>query len=217
MELEQLIAAYPRVYHMAERDTWPNIQAHGLRSTTAVLDWLNVDPAVRFQLRSQHRRDKVSVSSAGQTIVLRDQKPMPTKVLADSLINGVTTQEWYETINDKVFFWAQEERLLTLLRARWYRDLEHDVLTLDSRSFATTHQAEIWLCHMNSGACMPWKQKRDMSIFKRIPDYPVTRTGRPVKKVVEVVVDREVLDISNHVIEVRRMRGAEVLRTIYRR
>lgn len=190
---------------------------YALRSTTAVLDWLEVDAETRFQLRSRHRPEKVPVVGGGRTVVLRDQKPMPPKPLADALINGVTTQQWYETINDKVFFWAEESRLLTLLGARWYRNLEHDVLTLDTRSFATAHHNRIWLCHMNSGACVPWKQKRDMSIFKRIPDYPVNGVGRPMKKVVEIVVDHQVLDIYAHVVAVRRMRGAEVLGTIFQR
>lgn len=217
MDLEQLIARYPRVYHMAERDTWPSIREHGLRSSTAVLDWLAVSPQLRFQLRSQHRPNMVPVVGRDRTIVLRDQRPMPPLVLADSLLNGVTPQQWYETINDKVFFWAEEERLMGLLGARMYRDLEHDVLTLDTRSFVTAHQAAIWLCHMNSGCVVPWKQKRDLTIFKRISDYPVTRTGRPTKEVVEIVVDDKVLDVANHVLEVRRMKGAEVLGTLYAR
>jgi hypothetical protein len=140
---------------------------------------------------------------------------MPPGVLADSLLNGVTSQQWYETINDKVFFWAEEERLIGLLGAKLYRDIEHDVLTLDTASFATAHQDAIWLCHMNSGSVVPWKTKRDLTIFKRIPDYPVTATGRPQKEVVEIVVDDKVLDVADHVIEVRRMRGTEVLHTIY--
>jgi len=217
MDLEQLIANYPRVYHMAERDTWPSIRQNGLRSTTSVLDWLGVSADLRLQLRSEHRRDKVPVQGQGRTIVLRDQRPMPPRILAESLLNGVTPRQWYETINDKVFFWAAERRLMGLLGAKLYRELEHDVLTLDTRSFAAAHQAKIWLCHMNSGAVVPWKLRRDMTIFKRIADYPVKRNGSPTKPVVEIVVDGEVLDVADHLVEVRRMKGAEVLGTLYAR
>jgi hypothetical protein len=39
--------------------------------------------------------------------------------------------------------WAEESRLLGLLKARLYRDLEHDVLTINSKSLITAYQSSI--------------------------------------------------------------------------
>lgn len=211
MQVDKLVARYPRLYHMAERHTWPSIRDRGLFSTAAVLDMFEVYGAQRFELESSHRPDKMSVGNGAQQIVLRDQKPMEPSRLATALMNGVTTQQWYETINTKVFFWVQEVRLHGLLNARPYRNLEHDVLVIDSASFVAAHEKEIWLCHMNSGNTFPVPHKRDLSAFQRIAEYPTRSNGEPAKEVVELVVDYRVLDIAEHVVEVRRMKGKQTL------
>ncbi|WP_323154989.1 DUF7002 family protein [Pseudomonas alvandae] len=215
MNLEKLIELYPRIYHMAERGTWESIQQRGLMSTTAVLDHLDVADGERARFESEHRDQKMDVR-AGHTsnIVLRDQKPMPEKRLLQALTNGTTPRQWYELINDKVFFWVAEERLHRLLGARDYRTLEHDVLTLNSAEFIRAYAEKIWLCHMNSGNTWPIPHRRDTEIFRRIADYPVKRSGKPVKNVVELVVDYSVPNITDYVVEVRRMRGSEVLGVI---
>lgn len=211
MDVTTLVARYPRLYHMAERDTWPSIRDRGLFSTSAVLDKFSVNGQRRFQLESEHRPEKVPIGEGQEQIVLRDQKPMETSRLATALLNRVTPQQWYETINTKVFFWVQENRLYGLLNARPYRKLEHDVLTLDTRSLLAAHGGNVWLCHMNSGNTFPIPHPRDLSAFRRIADYPAKKNGAPAKEVVELVVDYQVLDIAEHVIEVRRMKANEVL------
>jgi hypothetical protein len=51
-------------------------------------------------------------------------------------------------------------------------------------------------------------------LFKRIPDYPSKKKGKPVKDIVEVVVDYSVPDIRDFVVKVQRMRGDEVIADI---
>ena len=215
MDLEKLIELYPRIYHMAERGAWDSIRTRGLMSTTAVLDHLAVADGERARYESEHRGQKMDVKSgAPSSIVLRDQKPMPEGRLITALTGGTTPRQWYELINGKVFFWAEEQRLHGLLGARDYRKLEHDVLTLDSSTFIPAYAEAIWLCHMNSGNTWPMPHRRGTEIFCKIVDYPVTRTGNPKKKVVELVVDYAVPNIADYVLEVRRMKGNEVLNVI---
>jgi hypothetical protein len=198
---------------MAEADTWPSIKRRGLMSTSAVLDHFEITGAERKRLESSHRSDKETVGGQ-RAIVLRDQKPMPSGRLADALGNSAALAQWYRLINGKVFMWAREERLHGLLGARAYRELEHDVLTIDTSSLIAVHAQAIWLCPMNSGNTFPMPHRRDPGIFQRITDYPVGIRGLPKKEVVEVVVDYSVPDIANHVVEVRRMRSDSVLRKI---
>jgi len=212
VDLEKVIELYPRVYHMAESGAWDSIRTRGLMSATAVLDHLAVGAGDRAQYESEHRGEKMDVRAGDPShIVLRDQKPMPESRLIRALTDGTTPRQWYELINSKVFFWAEEKRLHSLLGARDYRRLEHDVLTLNSATFIPAYAEAIWLCHMNSGNTWPMPHRRGTDIFRRIPDYPVKRSGKPDKAVVELVVDYAVPDIANFVVEVRRMKGSEVL------
>ncbi|MFQ6591061.1 MULTISPECIES: DUF7002 family protein [Pseudomonas] len=215
MDVDKLIELYPRVYHMAERGAWDSIRTRGLMSATAVLDHLAVEEGERARYESEHRGQKMDVKAGDPSnIVLRDQKPMPEDRLIRALTEGTTPRQWYELINGKVFFWAEEKRLHGLLGARDYRKLEHDVLTLDSSTFIPAYVETIWLCHMNSGNTWPMPHRRSTGIFCKIADYPVKRSGNPVKDVVELVVDYAVPNIADFVVEVRRMQGSEVLGVI---
>ena len=60
MERAELVRLYPRLFHMAEPDAWPQILRHGLRSTSALLDLFEVSEPDRTRLLSEHRRQGVS-------------------------------------------------------------------------------------------------------------------------------------------------------------
>ena len=205
MEISVLVERYPVLYHMAEKDTWPDIRDKGLLSTSAALDRYNLTGTARAALEVSHRPEKVTVGTEADRIVLRDQKPMHPSRLEKALIDGTTPSAWYAFLNSKVFMWAEEKRLFGLLNARGYRNLEHDVLTIDTKALMDAHGDSVWLCHMNSGNTFPMPHARGMETFRRISDFPAD------KVVVEVVVDYSIPDIANYVRKVRRIRGEEVL------
>ena len=210
MKVEKIVELYPRLYHMAERDSWESIKNLGLLSTSAVLDYFSVTGNERTPFESEQRKTKMGVPPGdGSRIILRDQKPMPRNRLMMALKDGTTPEDWYRLINNKVFFWTNEKRLAGLLNARDYRSLEHDVLTIDTEPFIRTFYERIWLCHMNSGNTWPWPHIRGSDTFCRIPDYPIKRSGNPYTEVVELVVDYSVPNISDYVIDVRRIKGDE--------
>ncbi len=215
MDVVALVACYPKLYHMAERDTWPSIKANGLLSTSAALDRFGINGAARRALEREHRPEKVFVGPAGQQIVLRDQKPMPPERIASALTDGTTPQQWYRFLNGRVFMWAEEKRLHGLLNARPYRNLEHDVLTIDAAALMADYASRVWLCRMNSGNTWPMPHARGMGDFMRIANYPMkARVAKPQKAVVEVVVDDAIPDIARYVVDVRRMKGKVVLRQL---
>lgn len=209
--MARFIATYPRLYHMAEVGTWPSIKLHGLLSTTAVLDKVAIQGAARAQYETEHRPTKMAVGQGAAAIVLRDQMPMPPDRIANALVDGTTPSQWYAFLNRKVFMWAEEERLLTLLNARAYRKLEHDVLTIDTASLVAKYKDRISLCRMNSGNTFPMWHARGLEDFKPIEAYPAKKSGAPKLAVVEVVVDYAVPDMADYVIQVRRMKANEVL------
>lgn len=212
MDVNVLIARYPKLYHMAEKGTWPEIKAKGLLSTSAVLDRYGVKGAQRTLFEKEHRSEKVTIGKQGDQVVLRDQKPMEPSRLKQALKDGTTPTQWYKFLNEKVFMWAEEHRLFGLLYARHYRALEHDVLTIDSASLIKAYEKAVWLSPMNSGNTFPMPHRRGMDTFQRIINYPTKiRSQAPAKEVVEVVIDYSVPDIARYVIEVRRIKGKDVL------
>lgn len=213
MDLNLFVERYPKLYHMAEDGTWPSIRELGLMSTTAALDHFKIAGDERVLHEVTHRPEKVAIGPVGSQITLRDQKPMfPDRL--EKALQGVTTTEWYKFLNDKVFMWAQEHRLFGLLGARGYNKLEHDVLTIDTAKFMAKHADRVWLCPMNSGNTFPMPHLRGLGTFQRLVDYPVKANGSPQKEVVEVVTDYSVPDISEFVIDVRKMKGSNVIAPI---
>jgi hypothetical protein len=212
MDIDRLIALHPRLYHMAEAGAWRSIRSLGLMSTSAVLDRFGIVGADRSQFESEQRVDKLRIGSGeANGIVLRDQKPMPPSQLVMALEDDLTPEDWYRTINSKVFFWVSYIRLECLLNARSYRLSEHDVLVIESGPLIRAYAEQIRLSPMNSGNTFPKAAKRGANTFSRIEDYPVTRSGSPRKKIVELVVEHGVSNIADYVLEVRRMKGSKVL------
>jgi len=217
-ELEELITNCPTLYHMAERGSWNSIKRFGLLSTSALLDHYAVAPPRRTEIESQHRPESVEIIGAGlPRAVVRDQIPMSDAGLRRALPDRLSPSDWYELLNAKAFFWLSQDRLHKLTNAKAYRDQEHDVLEIETRSLIYAHRDAIWFCPINSGCTKPMPHPRDESVFSRIPDYPYAhwrqRRG-PRERVVELAVDHAVSDIEQHVRRVVVKRGTEVLNVL---
>jgi hypothetical protein len=222
MDVAELIAHYPRLYHMAEDGSWPDIQAHGLLSTKALLDRFDVAPHKREALYSKHRPESVVITHPERgRAVIRDQKPMDDRGLERALQDGVTPREWYELLNDRVFFWLTEERLTRLLGARAYRNRTHTVLTVDATTLIPAYAGQITLSPINSGCTKPMPQPRGRDTFQRIAEYPfarmVAKRGIRNDPVVELAVNYAVPDVARHVIRVDRRHGATVIESLHER
>jgi hypothetical protein len=214
-ELEELIADCPTLYHMAERGSWASIKERGLLSTSALLDHYAIQEPHRSVIERQHRPVGIELRANGlPTAVVRDQIPMSDSGLRRCLPARLQPSDWYELLNKKVFFWLTEARLHRLTAAKAYRDREHDVLELDTRSLVEAHRNAIWLCPINSGCTKPMPHPRDETVFARIPDYPYEhwRSKRAKgERVVELSVDYSVPDIHRHIRRVISKRGSEVI------
>jgi len=202
-ELEELISDCPTLYHMAQRGSWPAILERGLLSTSALLDLYGVEGAERDQIEFRHRPVSIELVSEGlPTAVIRDQIPMSDAGLRRALPARLQPSDWYGILNSRVFFWFTEDRLHRLLQAGAYRDQEHDVLEVDTRSLVETHRAHISLCPYNSGSTVMNPVARDEGTFSRIKDYSYADWRRKRKRgerAVELTIDYSVPDLRNHV------------------
>jgi hypothetical protein len=206
---EQLVAQFPRLYHMAETGSWPSIARHGLLSTSALLDLFEVTGNQRRSIEERHRPQSVSLSHCIHgTAVVRDQKPMDDAGLTKALAGDATPTQWYQLLNGRVFFWLSKKRLDRLLNARAYRDKRQTILTVDTRLLVAAHEGEILLCPINSGATKPNPHPRTRRSFLPLAEYPFEYwSGRRAKDetVVELTVAHSVPCMRDFVIEVEEV------------
>jgi len=207
MKIETLIENYPRLYHMASEGSWPSIQKHGLQCTRALLDRYNIAGGQRDRILRQHRPECVDISSPKYPkATVRDQKPMSDKGLSKALGGSCTPSEWYEILNNRVFFWLTEERLKTMLGARPYKNSKHDVLTIDSKKLISDYAGQILLSGMNSGNTKPFPHPRTPELFKPIDEFPFEerRKTRSLRNaIVELTVPDGVPNIADYVLSVK--------------
>ncbi len=220
MTPDELVARYPRLYHMAHEGGWPAIRAHGLLSATALLEAYDVSGADRTALESKHRPESVQLQRKGLPgAVLRDQKPMSDGALNKCLQDGLTPTDWYKVLNSKSFFWLSSARIWRLLKARAYRDSTQTVLTVDTEGIVDAYNDRIRLSPINSGSTIFKPQPRGHSTFMRIEDFPFAeraKTRSLENNVVELVVEHSVPDIAKYVLAVHEVKGDNIIREIWR-
>ena len=195
---------------MAEEGSWESIQRIGLLSTSALLDKFEIAGERRQEIESSRRPEIVEIEHPELgTALVRDNKPMQEKTLRRCLV-GMTSREWYETLNRRVFFWVDEKRLTKLLGARAYRDRPHLVLEADTAELLRRHYDKVLLSPINSGATFSMRPApRGPDTFKLVSDHPERRP------VVELTVDYAVPDLASFTLSVSRWHGAEKLEDVW--
>jgi hypothetical protein len=200
----ELCKRYPVLYHMASFGSWPSIAKHGLLSTESLLDLFEVPEPRRTDLLTKQRRTSVEITHPKHgRAVIRDQKPLSAENLARCL-NGCSAEEWYRTLNERIFFWLGRERLYTLMSAAEYVGKKHTVLQLDSASLVCKYEARITLAHMNTGNTRPYPHPRSPATFRSMNDYPYAERKRlpDYSAVVELTVMGGVPDAKDFVTRV---------------
>jgi hypothetical protein len=151
MDVEELIARHPRVFHTMSATAWPSVQRHGLLSTQRLIDLFGLDTAERDRLLSAPRKQSTVLRVPGlPPAVIRDQKPM--KFILEKIDPRSSLTEYLAAINSRVFFWASPERLDRLRQAKEYRTENQVVLHVDTRTLIERHGPRIELRRPNSGA-----------------------------------------------------------------
>ncbi len=215
VDATRFAAYYPRLYHVAEPQSWDLIAKHGLLSTTALLDFFKVKGKKRFAAESRRRSAPIPLTPDG-TVVLRDQLPINESKLEACLVS-MTTQEWYEALNRRVFFWPTNQRLLGMLKAGPYRARKHLVLTLDTAALLRTYLERVELSRINSGSTLYNPSPRGRDTFLALDEYPfeeLRKARGPARAVAELTVDYAVHNVLNFVSVVEVRRGTEVLETL---
>jgi hypothetical protein len=217
VRVDDFVERYPRLFHMTSASAWRTIERHGLRSVTAILDLMYIDPDRRGRIEAERRPDTVHLSDSGiGEFEIRDQKPLHVGKLA-SCLTDMTVTQWLQLLNRKVFFWPTEQRVDELLGAGEYKDREHLILVVRTSSLVAIHGPEITLAPINTGAVLYAPAPRGSGTLVGIAEYAYAESRRrrgSRRAIAEVAVDYAVPDILNHIIRVERRqhgRPAQVL------
>jgi hypothetical protein len=214
MNIDQFVDNYPRLYHMAEHNSWDSVRKHGLLSTSALLDLFEIAGPDRKSIESCRRAESIIIKHKKHgTVTIRDQKPICDSKLKDCLV-GCSLTEWYETLNSKVFFWPTRERVEGLLSARAYKNRLHTILILDSKSLIEKYQSNVCLTAINSGAVVYRPTKRGPNTFVPFCNWPhdvKPKSGKLKNSVAEVAVEYGIPDMDNYVINVVEGRCGKII------
>jgi hypothetical protein len=194
---------------MASYGSWPSIKKHGLLSTGELLALYEIGAAQRVELLTAQRLRCVPISHPNHGVAtIRDQKPLSAKNLARCL-KGCDAPTWYSILNDRVFFWLNRKRLLTLMSARDYAERPHTILQVDTARLVRDYQKRIELAHMNTGNTLPFPHPRGRSTFRKLEEYPYEkRRNLPdYSAVVELTVLSGVPDVREYVTRVEHAQG----------
>lgn len=218
ISVSQFISHYPRLYHMAEADTWASIKRYGLLSTSALLDLFQITGSRRLAIETTHRPESVVISDPQMgSVVIRDQKPLKESTLANCLC-GTTPAGWYRLLNGMVFFWVTEQRVCTLLGARAYRRRKHTVITVDSAHLIEKYGRVARLCAINSGSAIYRPTPRGPGIFQPFDDYPFEERRKlrgMGNAVAELVLPHALPDIKDFVLRVEHRQDGRVTEVLY--
>ena len=213
MHSDELCRYYPQIYHIAWEGSWPSIKEYGLLSSKALLRSYGKSEEEIVELTQKRRSHWVEICCPGRpSATLRDQKPITDNGLRRALGGSVEPWEWYDLINSMVFFWPTKKRVETMIKARAYRSIRHDLIVVNTKKLVQLESENIRLSRMNSGSTLR-AHSRDKSLFKQFQDFPfesrLKSAGRAgaiaeicVKDRVDQIADAEISVITGSADEV---------------
>ena len=161
-----------KLYHLAEASKLASILQHGLMSSERLLDLACVAKPEREALLRVHRPDNIRLSDS---MVIRDQRPMPPTALVRALDGGLKPSDWYALLNSFVFLWPDPERMERQRRA--CGDRPQVVLTFNADALFDRFAAEAFLSPINSGNARRKAARRGPATF--LPYATWLREGWP--------------------------------------
>ena len=138
----------PVVFHATAYGAWESIAAHGLRTAAQLSD----DARSLSKLRTSAIEVK---NTEGLTASVRDQQVMIRSHIADHL-DGLTVDEWLELVNSRVFFFARQKDLTTLLGR--YGSEGQDVLTFDTAKLLAAAGRRAEVATVETAAPVAWQK-----------------------------------------------------------
>ncbi len=195
MTIDEFCKRHPTLYHVAHASALPQLQRHGLLSTQAIINLLDLPREQRTALTTERRPEQVPLHHPVHgTFYLRDQKPLHAKALANCL-DGITPSEWLQLLNARVFLWPGRARADKLLHAREYRGQPQLLLQLDARPLLTRHADQTAVTRINTGSVIRKAARRGRESFIPLQNFPAT----PKMEIAEVAILNSIPNLRDYI------------------
>ncbi|MGA8594867.1 MAG: hypothetical protein WB676_09000 [Bryobacteraceae bacterium] len=170
---EEFERAYPTLFHISLARDVEQVRRHGLLSTTALLDLCEIQGEQRTQIERMQRPKPIPIRHpVFGDFLINDQAPMNLTALSKCLTDLTTTQ-WCESLNRRVFLWPTRDRLAKHIGARLAGRQKRVVLAFETRSLLKTLRADAFeLSPINSGNTMRKAAPRGSGTFLKFGEYP---------------------------------------------
>ncbi len=196
MTIDEFCKRHPSLYHAAHASALPQIQRHGLLSTQAIVELLQLSEEQRAVLIAERRPEQVPLHHPVHgSFYLRDQKPLHAKALANCL-DGIIPSEWLQLLNAHVFLWASRARADKLLHAREYRGQPQLLLELDARPLLTRYLDQTAITRINTGSVIRKAARRSRESFIPLRDFPTF----PKTEIVEVAILGSIPNLREYIL-----------------
>jgi hypothetical protein len=197
--LSSFFEHYPRVFHVSLCPRSSTIKSAGLFSAAGLLACSALSSEEREHiLFSQRKTTLILQTDFGET-VLNDQFPLPAKALLRCL-NGISPQDWYAEMNERIFFFLNEDKARSFGSVRADKLPARTLLCLNSKNLIAGLEDDFELCAFNSGNAMRRAVRRDRNSFQTIDKYPLIERARKYgwhHAVSELSIRRRSLSISH--------------------
>ena len=166
VEASDLIELCPHLYHVTACDNWESILQHGLLPVSALLERFEDDDGERGRRERRHRSGSETLEHPEHgRAILRDQKPLNESMLRHCLLDDLMPEDWYQILNQRVFFWPNCDRVKTFLRTPYYRSMRHLLIVVRTDRLLADCSDRIELSPINSGATRSVEHKRGRGTF----------------------------------------------------
>jgi len=194
MNLDDLVDRFPRVWHATFAGGWDGIRQSGLRSSMDLLT-----EASRADEASVMRSEVVTVATAHGEAMLRDQ--VPNRKDPEPYLDGVTVPEWWQLLNSRSYFFADEVGLERLVEHYAKQGITQEVISFQTRRLLATVADQVEVSTVNAGVFpRTTGPSRGRSTFQ-----PMAEFSGVITKIKEVTVTATVPIVDQAVVKVVRI------------
>ncbi|HEY4193173.1 MAG TPA: hypothetical protein VGM46_11060 [Mesorhizobium sp.] len=213
MTPQELAKKHPVLYHITSAGAAKHILARGLLTTSDILDRWEVEAGYRLELTRCRRKTDVTLHHPDNgVIVVSNNEPLSELKLQSILDDGLTSGDWLEMLNSRVFFFVDQKQLSRLANSRSNSSLSKDVLVIDTKRLADAYFEKIEISPINSGNTNYDAVRRGRSTFTKLRGtsfelWRYSRGNKSADKISEVCIPSSILDVTDFVVEIREAKA----------